>query len=304
VGNDNPIQNPLDQGDAQERVVIWLTIPAAIILCIVVVVGVLIWGLPADQRDPIKVIRNSPLIAPLLASPTPSPTSTPTPTATITPSPTPNATATRAALNITSTALMFQTTATQAAGWKLVFSDNFDKNSQGWLTGTTDDDYAKMNFQIQNGKYIWDATAHKGFIERVRLNTPSLTDFALSVDAAQVSGTDLAGVGLTFRQDTDGNFYYFAINGHTQRYSLDKWVGGEWSTIIAGTFTSAIQKDKPARIAVLAEGDQFIFFINDQFVAQANDSTIPKGITALAINIGQADLQGTFEFSNIVLRAP
>jgi hypothetical protein len=304
VGNNNPTNNPFDQGDPLDKVRTWVTIAGAIIVCIAVMVALVTFGLAPDQRDPIKLIRNSPLIVQFLASPTPTLTSTPTPTPTITPSPTLNTTATQKVLDATSTAVVVQSTATQAAGWKTIFFDTFDTNSQGWFTGAIDNAYAKMDFQIQDGKYHWDATAHKGFIQRMPIDTRSLSDFLISVDAGQISGSDRASCGLIFRQDTNGNYYYFAINNSAQQYWFEKWADGQWSTIIDATYTSAIAKGKPSRIAVLAEGAQFMFFINDQFVAQANDATIQKGITGLAIAIDQADLQGSFEFDNLVLRAP
>jgi len=60
----------------------------------------------------------------------------------------------------------------------------------------------------------------------------------------------------------------------------------------------------PNRLTVTANGSHFTFLINDQLVANATDTRIPRGTTGLAIQIHQSDRQATFEFDNFELREP
>ncbi len=304
MGNSNTVMSPLDEDDSKNRFGTCGIVAGLILVCLLFVAGLVVLGLAPGLQNPLSALNSSPLLAPWMASPTATLTGTPTSTPTSTPSPTPNATATQYAMNALSTASAAQSTATQAAKWTTIFSETFDKNSHGWLTGPSDDDYAKMDFEVQDGVYRVDATAHKGFAQRLPINTRSLTDFFLSADVSQVSGTARSQGGLVFRQDTQGNYYLFAISNNPAQYSLDKYVDGQWSQIINWSPATALVPGKPNRMAVLAEGDTFLLFINDQFVAEAQDSTLKKGITGLAMGIYEADLQAAFEFDNVVVRAP
>ena len=57
-------------------------------------------------------------------------------------------------------------------------------------------------------------------------------------------------------------------------------------------------------LSVVALGDTFILFINDQFVADKQDDSFKKGITAFAYEIFEPDETVTFEFDNILLHTP
>jgi hypothetical protein len=55
---------------------------------------------------------------------------------------------------------------------------------------------------------------------------------------------------------------------------------------------------------VLAQDDQFTFFINDQEVAQLSDGSLPQGRVGLAIDHFEEDVTASWEFDNFEVRAP
>lgn len=298
--NETPISNPFDEDEkADRRPILWAALGLLAMCCGVAVAAALFWLRPNPQA----LIAHYFPSATATASATPTRTPTPLPTATPSSTPTPNFTATAEVLQVTETVVAFEATATNAADtWEIVLTDTFDSNKNKWLNETVDDEFAKVDYRVTDGKYRWDATAHKSFIGWVRANTKAVGDFHLSVEARQVSGSEYADYGIVFREDNNGNFYYFGINAMGQ-YILYEYYG-EWITLIEWTETDLIRAGESNRIALIAEGPQFTFFINGRYLTSITDEHIPNGRVALAIEISEADDQALFEFDNFELRTP
>ena len=218
------------------------------------------------------------------------------PTATNTPTPTPNLTATARVENAIATA------ENAAETWEIFLEDTFDSNDNNWLEETSDDDYALTFYEVVDGKYRWESTAHQGYIGWVRAGRDTFTDFYLSVDIQLIEAPDTADYGIVFREDEDSNFYYFAVSESGQ-YALYLFFE-EWSTLIDWTETDLINAGKANRITVIGEGSQFIFFINEQYLTEITNDQIPEGLTGFAVEMGNENDQGIFEFDNFELRAP
>jgi len=298
--NQSPISNPFDDEESYTRSVRLAILGVGLLVCL----GISALGF---MRNPSQFVSlyNRYFPTPTLTS-TPAPTLTATntsvPTATFTP--TPNLTATQSAFSTTSTALAFQSTATQAAQeWQVLLSEPFDNNQDNWPVDVQDNEYSKTTFEIKEGKYRLSSLAHQGFIRWVPISTKSLEDFSLTIESGLIEHSDLSDCGIAFRIDSDGNFYYFAIDSNNT-YSLYKFQSGEWSNLIDATETPLIKKGEPNQLTVIAQGDQFILFINDQFVDAKQDDSIKQGTTALAFEVLQPNQTATFEFDNIVLRTP
>ncbi len=296
--NDNPISNPFDEDEKTDRrPILWVALGLVAMCCGVLIAGALFYFKP----DPKALVAQYFPSATPTASSTPTRTPTPLPTTTHTSTPTPDLTATAMALQATETVIAIQATATNAAGnWRVVLADTFDSNKNKWLNESADDEFAKVDYQVKDGKYKWDVTTHKSFIGWVRANTKALTDFHLSVEVRQVSGPATADYGVVFREDENGNFYYFGINESGQ-YILYEYFG-EWNTLIDFTKTDLIRPGEVNRITVIAEGPQFTFFINDQYLASFTDEHIAKGRVALAIEMVEENDEGVFEFDNFEIR--
>ena len=76
-----------------------------------------------------------------------------------------------------------------------------------------------------------------------------------------------------------------------------------WTTLINSTVSPAIKPGKTNRLAVIAQGNSFMYFINDQFVASIHNTKLEEGSVGLAVGSGNGD-EGTIEFDNIELHAP
>jgi hypothetical protein len=223
-------------------------------------------------------------------SPTVAPSSTPFPT------PTPNWTATAQVQNA-------YTIADNAKdNWQIVLTDTFDTNENNWLVESDDDEYALTAYEIVDGTYRWEATAHQSFIGWVRSGNEPLSDFYLSVDINQVDAPTSADYGVLFREDDDSNFYYFGITNQGE-YILYIFFE-EWDRLIDWTQTDLINPEETNRLTVIGEGSHFTFFINDQYLTEFTDDQIPEGTAALAIELSDENDHGIFEFDNFELRVP
>ena len=298
--DDIPISNPYDEEDrSSRRTILWLSLGVAAMCCGVFAAAGLFWLKP----DPQALIAQYFPSATATASSTPTRTPTPLPTATATSTPTPNLTATAEVVQATESALAFEATATGIVEeWRVVLADTFDSNKNKWTNKSTDDEFAAVDYQVTDGRYVWTATAKQSYIGWVRANTKALSDFYLSVEVRQVSGPDTADYGVLFREDEQGNFYYFGMNNQG-RFILYEYKG-EWSTLLDITVTDLVQPGEVNRITVIAEGAQFTFFVNDQYLATFTDEHIAKGGVALAVEMAQEGDQAVFEFDNFELRTP
>jgi hypothetical protein len=291
--DETPISNPFDEDERSgSQPIVWALLGIVAIGCGVIFAIALFYFQP-DAKSLYAQYFPSPTVTP---SRTPTSTPTLTPTATSTSTPTPNMTVTIQVQNAQSTA------ENALSSWKIIRTDTFDSNKNNWLVEESEDEYGITNYEIVAGKYRWDSTAHKSFIGWVRADRKALTDFYLSVDIQQMEGPDTADYGVIFREDDNSNFYYFGISDNGQ-YVLYLFFE-EWDTLINWTETDLIKPGEINRLTVVGEVSHFTFFINDHYLTEITDSTIPSGSTALVIEMADENDRAIFEFDNFELRAP
>lgn len=286
--DDNLGVNPFDQEEKPRSPIITIAILGTLLAgCCVVFIGAFFLFKP-DQLS---------LVDKYFPSPTATLTKTPSPT------PTPNLTATQQVIQSTATAQAIQVLATDSISqWPVLISDTFDANKNNWILGINDGEYATVMRDIEDGKYKWDVTAKKGFIAWVDADTDAISNFHLTAEFKRVSGSDQFDYGLVFREDSDGNLYYFGVDDEGFFVLLS--YEGEWTDMIESTRSPAILPKEANRLTVIAEGSHFMFFINEQYVGEMTDDHLEKGTTALAVELYEADLQAAFEFDNFELRTP
>ena len=185
----------------------------------------------------------------------------------------------------------------QEQAWPESFSEKFLDNSHAWETGDVRDSYLTGSRTISDGTYTWKITAVKSVFDSSFPTMPDQTDFYASVDLTPVNMPDDidADTGIVFRYNsTDQSWYYFSIN--------DK--GADWSTLIHQTKSAAILPGKKNRVAVGAQGSQFIFLINDQMVDYFNNDYLKSGGIGVGLSLTEAGEKGTVEFANFTVQSP
>lgn len=183
----------------------------------------------------------------------------------------------------------------------VIFSDSFDSNMQDWPTGTSDGELGTHERSLSNGKYLWEALAKQGLAMKAfpKVADP-VTDFYLTVDALLDSGPTDSEYGVVFRLDDNNNYYSFQANDD-QKFSFWLRYNGKWIKLLDWKKTSAIRPGEVNRIGVLAEGSRFSFFINDQFVGEAEDDRLAVGRVGFYVLTRPDEVQNVFEFDNFKL---
>jgi hypothetical protein len=196
-----------------------------------------------------------------------------------------------------------QTALDQSSSWPVVINDGFDQNSLDWPEGDDTDPLAVINWKIEGGKFLWKATASDSFVWWVYPTMDAVTDFSLSVQMQQTSGSVDGEGGLVYRVQEPDSYYTFELNGLGQ-YAVYSHLDDGWHTLIDWSDSNAINEDASNQLTVIATGSHFEYFINQQNVASLDDDSISDGMAGLLIGLSQAEDQGSWEFDNFKLSTP
>ncbi len=114
----------------------------------------------------------------------------------------------------------------------------------------------------------------------------SVADFYVEVDTFFIDGPAANEYGMVFRQVDTENFYAFSI-ANDGTYALRKLSGGEWVDVVEWTESEAIRTDAGVvnRLGVYAQGPQITLAINDELVAQVEDSEFSTGLIGLSAGV-------------------
>jgi hypothetical protein len=195
-------------------------------------------------------------------------------------------------------------TIVSAAAWPVVLTDEFAANDNGWHPfDTFEDDYGTRRFLLSRGRYNWEVTPLKDIHLHDTPNMASMSDFLISVDARQTSGPASADYGLAFRVVSDNTLYTFNISD-TGQFAVQLLYQGQWTTLVNWTPTAAVRPGESNNLKVLAVGDQFTFFVNDQEVARLGDDSVPQGRVGVAVDHFEEGVTASWEFDDFELRAP
>ena len=246
--------------------------------------------------DNIVTIQHATLTA--AATITPPPTATAQATAT----PTPDYLATTIA-EATATAVALPDLAGSIETWSVTLLDTFDDNSNNWDTEPGDPTLSIDLRSIADGAFIWEIDAISGFNWVETLPDISLGDaFYVALDVEQ-SGNVNNLQALAYRYHDASNYYYFGICDTATSFTVERRVAGNWRTLSECTQSNSINPDSSNRLAVLADGTRYLFYINEQLVEEVWDDSHANGAVGVFINM-DSDEQNIFRFDNLEVREP
>ena len=191
-----------------------------------------------------------------------------------------------------------------SARWPVTIADSFDSNVNEWNPfSEVEDSFGTRSFTFDNGKYRWEVlpTDNVSVHDTPVMNL--LSEFAVSVDAQQVRGSQGADFGIVFRETAADTFYNFNID-NSQNYWLRMNDGGQWTTLIELTRSAAIRPNALNRVVVVANDGRFYFFINDQYVDEIEEDALLRGRVGMVVNLFEPGIQAEWEFDNFELREP
>jgi hypothetical protein len=163
----------------------------------------------------------------------------------------------------------------------VLLEDDFSTERNGWLSEVTDKDekgYEGGEFRIA----VYDPEYSTWGYPEPPLD---LADFVAEVDARRVSGPleNEYGVMVRYQQGID-DFYLFAISS-SGSYVVEKYVGGEWQTLVEWTESPVIQSgDASNRLRVTCQGSKMRFFVNGEQLTQIEDTSFRSGNIGLLVS--------------------
>lgn len=111
-------------------------------------------------------------------------------------------------------------------------------------------------------------------------------------------------MGVIFRKDDNGNYYYFALGTLSDgSCSLLKFYEGEWESLFPWGYCPSLIPKKPNKITIIATGNHIITLINDRVVGDFNNDAIQGNKIEFAIRVYYPDT-GIYEFDNLELKTP
>lgn len=193
----------------------------------------------------------------------------------------------------------------ESAQWATIFEETFDTNTNvnGWNMGEASTAEIESDLEVRDGKYVWDVISKNkvtGILSPMTLST--MSDFHLSADVKLTSGTYKPVYGVVFRDNPNGDGYFFGIYGET--FLIDKYYAGTTTRFADSQKTPAIRPQESNRLTVIAKDSLFVFLINDQFVFEVVDAGIDHGTLGFGVAFFHIDLQNSFEFDNFIVKTP
>jgi len=195
---------------------------------------------------------------------------------------------------------------TAPPSWEQFVADAFDDNHNQWLISEHEDDWGSVSRQVTGGTYRWvinaDQPVGRWCTPELNGEDSAVSDFYVSVDAQRLSGPETAAYGLILRL-AEGRYYLFSVRDDGY-YQFSLWLGYAWQPVVDWTPTTLLVSGEANRLTVIAEGDQFEFYINDEFADRAEGDQLPEGEVGLSISTAATDGDAVFIFDNYELWRP
>ncbi|MBN1837776.1 MAG: tetratricopeptide repeat protein [Spirochaetales bacterium] len=129
-------------------------------------------------------------------------------------------------------------------------------------------------------------------------------DFVLEGRISIDPGNGHSAAGFVFRQINEENFYYFLLSNRGQ-FRLDVVFNRnpfhliQWTPVHLGEADGGELKLLDLRL--LARGDRFAFFLDDEWIAEVNDDTIPEGAFGFAAQNYGDHPEGRFFLNSVTV---
>jgi DNA-directed RNA polymerase subunit RPC12/RpoP len=181
---------------------------------------------------------------------------------------------------------------------KVLFNDNFTDPSSGW-SRAKNQNYTE---EYKNGSYHILLASSSG---RIVWTGKSYTNVSVEVDVKETAGANDATMGIACRASTNGAYTFeFDQNGDYGIYKSDS--SGNSNSLAEGTLNpnTVIQNDTN-HIEGVCDGDTLTMILNNQVLAQVQDSELTKGGVGMVVTAGSGGSESMdVLFSSFVVKGP
>lgn len=177
-------------------------------------------------------------------------------------------------------------------GPRLLYEDDFDDSTSGWLEAAD----AESSQGYRNGRFFFEVRSPDLIVwDNAGGN---FQDFALEVNARQVTGALESSYGVLLRYIDDDNFYRFDLTGDGY-YAVLKLERGEWDTLADWQASERVKPQGEVNlIKVVCQGPRMSFYVGDEELISVEDSSFERGDVGLFAGTF-ADASAEAEFDNL-----
>ena len=196
--------------------------------------------------------------------------------------------------------------------WDMEFCDAFDENYNDWQLGTSSNNLAEINIQIEDGKLkissIGKATSgyQNGVLQWLPPFEGGEGDYVVQATGKIDSNFKGSGWGIAFEGKyfaSTESFYVFIIS-NSDTYTLQELVNNQFTPIISPRENSAIKNGENNTISISKEEDHYDFYINGELVSTQALSPLDGGDMMIAAYINEG-VVANYEIDDLlVLRGP
>jgi len=180
-----------------------------------------------------------------------------------------------------------------------LFTDDFTSTSTGWFRGNTQD----YTLEYKNGKYhmllqkdgqiVWSRSQY--------------TNVSVEVDVQETTGPSDGMIGISCRANSNKGWYTFEFdqNGDYGIYKYDS-TGTNPEALTEGTLNpNTVNQNDVNHIEGVCDNDTLTMLLNNEVLAQVQDSTYTKGWVGMTVRVGSSGDGGVdVLFSNLVVKGP
>ena len=191
-----------------------------------------------------------------------------------------------------------------ARQWPVAFADIFTRSTDTWFTGNYTTTRVDGTIRVGDGVHHWQVTPFQDTTWWLRPSIPPVANFYLETQMQRISGASDSSYGVIFRLQENGGFrYYCFMVTDTGGYEVALVDRGDTTTLIPRRPVAHLQPEAMNRIAVVGDGSQFTFYVNDHYVDALTDHTLSQRQVGIIIGLIAQDA-AVFETTSFTLRTP
>jgi hypothetical protein len=174
------------------------------------------------------------------------------------------------------TTALVRSTPTAAQDAFVIFQDNFTNNDNGWEVVGGDD---TSNLFVGSGVLRF-STEEEGYANWVvpQVTVPDDIDVQVTAEAIDPDDSGNWNFAVILRADTrgsDASFYHFGVGGDgSYEFSIRRKNPESYAESIDRGAIEGFDPSEPFDLRVVAKGDAFAFYVNDEEVSTFTDSSI------------------------------
>ena len=191
--------------------------------------------------------------------------------------------------------------------WPVLLCEAFEDNRNQWQLESQDNPYARYTSEINEGQFQIDYSA-KVFANFTRsaitwFDVGDSFDFTLSVSGLMDTRLATSSWGVAFRADEEMDSFFLFTLYNDGTYALDIYENRGWIPLIGRRPHNSIQLGQENQVTIVAEGQDFAFYINDQPVNIFEGGLLEGSSIRLMVSAGEGVSAG-FLFDDLVLQQP